>query len=145
MCLSFLCVYNEESGQISSCAVKNCSASVKSGNSSTRAYAGGLIVDNHGKFLDCTIEEGNIFLQLSSTGGPGGPFSYLSGIVRWNNGYMQNCSASGVTLDSICFGRHHEHESTGGICQLNEGVIRNCSFSGSAINTGIGTNNGSVS
>lgn len=137
---SFLCSWNEENGRISSCAVKSCSASIN-GKEGT-VWSGGLVVDNHGKLLDCTAEESSIFVKMSSYNYSS---SYLSGIARWNNGHMQNCSASGVTLDSVSGGINHRNETTGGICQLNEGVIRSCSFSGSAINTGVETNKGLVS
>lgn len=137
---AFLCLFNEESGLVSGCSVKNCSASLNASPWDVCTYAGGLLVDNHGKLMDCTVENMDLFAQLSSTGGGNRPWCYLSALVRWNDGLMQNCSASGASIDSSW----HNHSSVGGICELNEGVIRSCSFSGTASNEGIGTDKGSV-
>lgn len=135
ICSAFLCVFNQESGLVSGCLVKNCSASLNNSRWGGAVYAAGLLVDNHGKLLDCTVKGMDIFGQMYHG------VAYLSGLVRWNNGFMQNCAASGAVLGSNI----PSSEADGGICQLNEGVIRNCSFSGTAINEGVHTNKGSVS
>lgn len=134
---AFLSISNMESGQISGCSIRKCSAALK--KSTTRVngiFSGGLVVDNYGKILDCSVDELNIHARLVYEY----QFARLSGLVRWNKGYMQNCSALNSTVDS----NYQPGESTGGICQLNEGVIRDCAFSGTAINTGIDENNGTV-